>query len=159
MGLCLLTNAQSKKLTLPQDQISFYSGNWSGKGEFASGKKIEAKMSFRLSLDSTWLVQTHTDVAPATYKAESYWGTDAPTKLPVTYIFDSFNGHRRFETVVNGNSIILTRSAEDKQRGKYYEHFIYQKLSENSFKMTYEVSKDNINWRMVDYLVFARESV
>ena len=39
-------------------------------------------------------------------------------------------------------------------KGVRHERFIYSKLNDNSFKMTYEVSSDANNWRMVDYLVF-----
>ncbi|WP_162055903.1 hypothetical protein [Pontibacter pamirensis] len=39
-----------------------------------------------------------------------------------------------------------------------WQHFIYEKLTDDAFKMTFEVSRDGNTWHMVDYLVFNRMS-
>lgn len=159
-GFALSMNAQtSSNQKLPGEQLAFYTGKWNGKGEFASGRKIEADITFAPALDSAWLVQTHIDKAPNTYKAVSYWGIDPQTKQPLTTLFDNFNGQRQFQSTTEGNKITLSCSVNDPKRGLYYQHFIYEKLSENSFKMTFEMSKDGNTWKMVDYLIFERVKV
>ncbi|GHM99125.1 hypothetical protein WSM22_06150 [Cytophagales bacterium WSM2-2] len=145
--------AQSKKL--PADFINFFVGNWAGEGEFASGKKISADLSFKLSLDSTWITYEHTDKLPNKYKALSMWGVDAQTGQFVAYAFDNFHGHRKFAS--NGwkdGKLILTANEFYTQAGLVFQHFIYEKLTDKSFKMTFETSKDGISWKMGDYLVF-----
>ncbi|SRR5258707_1303130 len=56
-------------IRLPNDLVDFFSGEWNGTGEFASGKKIEADISFTPDLDGQWLVYRHADRPPNRYKA------------------------------------------------------------------------------------------
>ncbi len=39
------------------------------------------------------------------------------------------------------------------------EHFIYERLSDTQFRMTYETSRDGIAWQMADSLVFTRHAI
>src|ERR1700743_915087 len=48
--------------------LSLVGGRWSGEGAFANGRKIAADVTFRLSLDSCWLVYEHVDRPPNGYK-------------------------------------------------------------------------------------------
>jgi len=139
------------------DLLQFFVGHWTGEGQFSNGKKIAADVSFQLSLDSSWLVYMHRDRAPNSYKADSYWGVDQQTGEFVASCFDNFQGHRQF--VSNGwknGRLILTANAYIPQIGLYFEHFIYEKLSETSFKMRYETSRDGIAWALGDELVFTK---
>lgn len=134
----------------------YFIGTWNGEGEFASGKKISATLSFTLSLDSCWLVSEHADKAPNQYKATSMWGIDADGAF-LAYTFDNFHGHRQF--VSDGwkdGRLILSANDYHAKSGLQFQHFIYEKLSATSFKMTYEVSKDGIEWRLIDHLVFTK---
>jgi hypothetical protein len=154
-------HAQQNTIKKPsKDLVEFFAGEWSGGGKFANGKPIAADLSFKASLDSAWLEHQHLDKTPNTYKATSWWGIDQQTGEFVAYIFDNFGGHRKFtsEGWQNGK-LVLTTQEQHPQRGTVWQHFIYEKLSTSSFKMTYEVSKDGTNWRMVDYLVFHRKQV
>lgn len=137
--------------------LHFFIGRWSGEGQFAQGNKIAADVSFQLSLDSSWLLYEHRDRAPGPYKATSLWGLDGQTGAFVAYAFDNFHGHREF---VSGGwkngKLVLTTHDYYPQVGNYFEHFIYEKLSETSFKMTYETSLDGIGWQLGDWLVFTK---
>jgi len=135
----------------------FFIGSWTGEGEFASGKKINATLTFTLSLDSSWLMVEHTDKAPNRYKATSMWGTDAGTGQFLAYTFDNFHGHRQFTSDgwKNGK-LLLTTNEYYAKSGLVFQHFVYEQLSDKSFKMTYEVSKDAITWKLGDYLIFTR---
>lgn len=137
--------------------VAIFCGPLTGEGQFSNGKKIAADVSFQLSLDSSWLVYTHRDRAPNSYKADSYWGVDRQTGEFVASCFDNFQGHRQF--VSNGwknGRLILTANAYIPQIGLYFEHFIYEKLSGTSFKMRYETSRDGIAWALGDELVFTK---
>jgi hypothetical protein len=143
---------------------TFFAGQWTGKGAFANGRAIAADLSFVLSLDSCWLQYEHRDQAPNTYKAMSMWGVDKTTGEFVAYCFDNFQGHRLFSGNGagggwQGGKLVLTHEASAPQVGKYFERFVYERISEAQFKMTYEVSRDSTAWQMGDWLVFTRAEI
>ena len=146
------TNSNFK---LTDEFVNFFVGSWTGDGEFSSGKKISADLTFKITLDSSWISYEHTDKLPNRYKALSMWGIDMLSGQFVAYSFDNFRGHRKFASDGwKDNKLILTTNEYHPQRGLLFQHFIYEKLSDKSFKMTYETSKDGITWKLVDYLVF-----
>ncbi|MTI32103.1 DUF1579 domain-containing protein [Xanthovirga aplysinae] len=157
----LVVHAQNNEVEkeLGNDFISFFTGKWYGTGEFASGKPIEANLSFEMTLDSAWVIYHHIDKKPNSFKATSMWGKDNQTGEFIAYIFDNFKGHRKFssEGWLKGRLVLFAERTHSSGK-TYFEHFVYEKLNQDSFKMTYEVSGDNENWRMVDYLVFKRIS-
>ncbi|NLR67794.1 hypothetical protein HGH92_26045 [Chitinophaga varians] len=156
-GLSATMKAQTGK-QLPTEMVQFFLGNWTGEGAFASGKKIAADLSFKLSLDSAWIMYEHTDKAPNRYKALSMWGVDKQTGQLTDYIFDNFQGHRQF--FADGwqeGKLTLTRQIPRPTNNVLYERFRYEKLSSQSFKMSYETSTDADTWKLVDYLTFTRK--
>lgn len=169
--------------------VNFFCGQWKGEGTFSNGRPIAAGLSFRLSLDSAWLVCEHRDEPPnpgwttgpsakgqtsaigaggpifsgrsdgPKYKATLFWGVDASTGQFTAFAFDNFHGHRQFGS--NGwvdGRIVLTTQSFAPGAGVYFEHFIYERVSATSFRMTYETSRDAITWRMGDSLVFSRSA-
>ncbi len=159
IGTCIRTEAQtvSTNNKLPDNLINFFVGKWTGEGEFANGKKIAATLSIKMELDSTWFVFEHTDKLPNHYKSHSMFSDDNMTGQFIAYTFDNFQGHRKF--VSNGwkdGKLILTTNEYYPQKGLVFQHFIYERLSYRSFKMTYETSKDGINWKLGDFLVFTK---
>lgn len=148
------TNTVNK---LPQDFTNFFIGTWTGSGEFANGRKISADLSFKISLDSCWILSQHTDKLPNSYKALSMWGIDLINGRFLAYTFDNFHGHREFESGGwKDGKLILTTNEFNKQGLRIFQHFIYARLSANSFKMTFEISRDSIIWKLGDYLIFNR---
>jgi hypothetical protein len=149
-------NANPKKLS--SEFLSFFIGNWAGDGEFANGKKISSDLNFKIGLDSSWIIYEHTDRLPNRYKAISMWGLDIATGQFVAYTFDNFHGHRKF--VSDGwkeNRLVLTTNEFHPQKGLLFQHFIYEKLSDKTFKMTFETSKDGIVWKLGDHLMFIKK--
>src|ERR1700722_10985269 len=63
------TSAQTPPARLDPSMVGFFIGEWKGAGAFANGRPIQAVLSFRLSLDSAWLVSEHADVPPNGYKS------------------------------------------------------------------------------------------
>jgi hypothetical protein len=150
----------SQEYKIPKEVINFFIGEWNGNGEFANGKKISANLNFRLTLNDNWIEYIHTDELPNTYKSKSMWGIDKKTGRFVSYIFDSFTGQRKFES--DGwvsEKLILSASILNAKSEKIFQHFIYEKLTENSFKMTFETSVDNENWKLIDYLIFTKKGI
>jgi len=152
--------AQKAKNTTKLDTyfIRFFEGAWAGEGQFSNGKKIEAVANFKLSLDSCWITYIHEDKPPNRYKATSMWGTDKETGKFLAYIFDSFQGHRLFTSDGwQGDSLILINK-DVSASALFFQRFIYKKIDAGKFKMSYEVSKDSVIWRLGDSLIFRKVS-
>lgn len=62
--------------------IKFFGGNWSCAGEFASGKKVEADVSFAPELDGKWLLYRHADRPPGQFKALASVGRGSAQRKP-----------------------------------------------------------------------------
>ena len=150
-------SAQPPPARLDASMVRFFCGEWKGAGAFANGRPIAAVLSFRLSLDSAWLVSDHADVPPNDYKASSYWGVDAATGKFVATVFDNFHGHRSFASSgwVGGRLVLMAESFAP-GAGTYFEHFIFERQSDTQFRMTYETSRDGIAWQMGDSLLFTK---
>jgi len=143
----LVCSAQQK------DQLKYFIGEWSGDGEFASGKKISADVSFKFQLDSAWVSYQHTDRPPNRYNALSVWGFDKSTGKLTSQLFDNFGGSRKFTGAGwDNNKFVLDLDAPKPPN----QRFIYERIDHNSFRMTFETSQDGNTWKMVDYLVFKR---
>lgn len=89
------------------------------------------------------------------------WSVEARTGQFIAYAFafDNGQGHRQFQSEGRkDNRLVLENVQEYPGRGTIYQHFIYEQLESDQFKMTYETSKDGKTWKMIDYLVFKRNS-
>ncbi|TFW35213.1 hypothetical protein [Massilia horti] len=140
---------------VPADMAAFFSGDWAGKGQFASGRPIEADVSFRLELDGQWLEYRHTDRAPNSYKALGMWGFDSTTRKLVMTVNDNGGSARSFDSDGwNDGTITFSRTISSDPLRE--ERFVFAKLSDNSWRMTYEVHAAPREWRMIDTLVFER---
>jgi hypothetical protein len=140
---------------VPAELASFFSGDWTGRGQFASGRPIEADASFRLELDGQWLQYRHTDRAPNSYKALGMWGIESATRKLVMTLNDSGGGARNF-TSEGWNDGALTFVRTVSAEPLLEERFVFTRLSERSFRMAYEVRKGEQPWRMIDALTFER---
>jgi hypothetical protein len=151
-------SAQTAPARLDAWLVSFFIGEWKGEGKFANGRPIAATVSFRLSLDSVWLVCEHRDLPPNVYKATLFWGVDATAGNFVAYAFDNFHGHREFTSPgwAEGR-LVLMRQAEAQGVGEYYERFVYERTGDRTFRMTYETSRDRTTWQLGDSLVFTKK--
>ncbi|MBV7532507.1 hypothetical protein [Chitinophaga sp. sic0106] len=154
-GLFMNAQAQQPVKKLPADFINYFAGYYNGTGTFANGKPIQANAEFHIAMDSCWITYDHYDQPPNQYKAHSLWGMEANGDI-LAIVFDNFGGHRQFKGKFSAEGLVLNNAFLDKNGNKRYEHFIYQKLPEGPLKMSYEVSPDSIQWRMVDTLHLQR---
>lgn len=143
---------------LSPEFINYFEGTWNGDGEFANGKKICAIISFKVSLDSSWMFYNHTDKLPNHYKATSIWGIDKLTGKFLAYIFDNFQGHRLFKAENwLADSLILINKDDSKPGIKFFQRFQYLKTAPGKLRMIYETSRDSINWKRGDTLLFVKQ--
>ena len=149
--------AQATSQKVPATIISFFTGEWHGGGKFANGKTISANASFTISLDSSWLIENHEDIPPNKYKAVSMWGIDPANSRFIAFIFDNNGGHRKFYSDGwQAGKLVLSTKEYVKGRGNVFEHFIYEEKSNESFKMTFEVSRDGTTWKLIDSLMYRK---
>lgn len=155
MGVALVAPQTEAKLVKEVEPLRFFLGSWHGEGKFANGKPIQAGVTFKADLDGQWVAYRHDDVAPNVYHASTMWGFDPDTKALRAVTFDNFGGQWSFASPgwVDGS---MTWTNETKKNGQTsLSHFIFRRVDENSFQMSYEVQvKDK--WLPVDSLVFKR---
>ncbi|HLN98198.1 MAG TPA: DUF1579 family protein [Pyrinomonadaceae bacterium] len=152
-----LTSAQKAPKQLPADLKEFFIGQWSGAGEFSNARKIEADVSFSADLDNQWLNYRHTDRAPNKYKATGMWGFDRDSERFLMLVTDNFGGARLFVSDGWLDGRIVFNSARLLAVSPMQERFTFARESANTFRMTYETSRDGNTWRLGDYLIFRRK--
>jgi hypothetical protein len=141
---------------LDLSMVNFFSGHWKCAGEFSSGKKIEAELSFSPELDGKWLQYRHADIPPNSFKALAMWGIDQNTGNIISLMQDNFGGARLFTSGGWTNKTLQFVSAPLMTPPTRRERFTFAAQSDATFKMTYEVSKDGVTWRVGDFIVCAR---
>jgi hypothetical protein len=140
---------------VPAELASFFTGEWSGRGQFASGRPIEADVSFHPELDGQWLQYRHTDRAPNSYKALGMWGIENSSRKLVMTLNDSGGGARTFTSGGWGDgSVIFVRTISTDPLRE--ERFVFRRIGDQSFHMAYEVHAGEQPWRMIDQLTFER---
>ena len=146
-------------IRLPDDLVGFLSGEWIGQGEFASGKKIEAEVSFAPDLDRQWLIYRHTDRLPNKYKAVGMWGFENKSRRFMMTVNDNFGGARQFSSDGWASGKVVFEKILDNvaPASDIRERFTFERQDADTFKMTYETSRDAKTWRLGDYLVFKRK--
>lgn len=146
---------------VPADLLQFLTGEWTGAGQFASGRPIEADVSFTPDLDNRWIVYRHADLAPGRYKVLGMWGCERSRMQLIMTLHDNSGGFRTFESegwvdatvVFHRSTAVATNAASTKSQ----ERFTFMRQSEDTFKMTYETTADGTIWKLGDWLVFRRK--
>jgi hypothetical protein len=163
IGILLVINtlnirAQSavNRATIPA-MASFLEGSWQGEGKFANGRKIAAKATFHISLDSCWLSYTHEDQLPNTYKALSMWSIDRSKSSFSATVFDNFHGNRTFCGINTDPAVIILSRKDETGPQQIFERFRYKLINKDHFQMSYEQSLDEQSWKTIDTLLFKRE--
>lgn len=149
LGALPVLSAQTPPPALPSDLTAFFSGAWTGMGAFASGKPIEADVTFAPELGGRWLAYRHRDRPPGRYEALGLWGADPATGGLLMTLHDNGGGFRRFEAGGwKEGRLVFTCGVR--------ERFTFERQGDG-FRMTYEVSRDGQAWRLVDALTFQRK--
>lgn len=146
---------------VPADLLQFLTGGWTGTGQFATGRPIEADVSFTPDLDNQWLVYRHADRAPGRYKVLGMWGCERSQRQLVMTLHDNGGGFRMFASDgwLNG-TVVFHRStgvASNAASANSQERFTFARQPDDTFKMTYETTADGTTWKLGDWLVFRRK--
>ncbi len=144
---------------VPVEMAEFFVGEWEGHGEFSSGKKIEADVSFTMELDNQRLLYRHADRLPNRYKALGTWGYDQETNKFVMFVQDNFGGSRLFESDGWKDGKVVFLKDVPATAAAYPERFTFEAKAPNLFKMTYEASREGKNWKVGDYINFKRKLI
>ena len=137
--------------------FEYYSGDWAGQGEFSNGSKISAHLSFRADKDIDGLLYRHLDDPPNQYRALSIWKIDLKSDQLVASIHDAFGPVRVFVSKEWKDRKLTLESVNSFGDSKFSkQRFLYEPLSEDSFKMTYQVDAGTAGWKTGDFLIFLR---
>lgn len=143
--------------------FDYFQGEWSGIGEFASGKSIEATVSFIPELDGNWLVYKHVDHEPNKFQSIAFWGIERQNQFFTMMIVDNFKSIRRFQTTgFQQNALVfegvfVQSSSLESSTPNRRERFTFLRLKEDAFKMTYESNTNNQGWKLGDWILFQRK--
>ncbi|MGM9484846.1 hypothetical protein ACS5PN_26875 [Roseateles sp. NT4] len=155
------TAVAAEKAALTADQVKFFSGVWDGVGQFASGRRIEATFRAEPGPRPDSLRVTHVDKPPLTFNSTSIWSNREGELLVA--MNDSSGGFRLFTAEESSadrlvlrsqgqlDHVLRCRGAQDQER------FIFERVTPDEFKMTFEKSTDGQSWRLVDFLNFRRK--
>ena len=142
---------------------AFLSGDWSGAGEFASGKAIAADVSFKPVAGGAWLAYSHADRPPGRYRAEGTWGYTRAGDFVMT-LHDSGGGARVFASEGWCGDGVVFDLREDLSApatpiaAAARERFVFERIAGDRLKMTYLRGGADDGWRMVDFVVFERKA-
>lgn len=137
--------------SLREELIGFFSGDWVGKGAFASGRPLEAKVSFAPDLDGRWLVMRRADLPPNTHRALGLWGIEPASGKAVMSLHDSAGAIR----ILSGDGwkhgrIVFTSATPMPER------LTLEQVGPNAFRLIRETASDGHAWRLDHRLTFTR---
>ncbi|PWE16424.1 hypothetical protein DDZ18_13475 [Marinicauda salina] len=143
---------------MPEEMVSFFTGAWSGAGAFADGRPIEADLEIESVLDGRFLRYRHSTRDPLTWDGLWIWGVDPASGDFIANVFDNRGLAREFESAGwrDDRLVLVTTYHSASADARTFERFTYEKTSQDSFRMTFERSRDGIEWRLGDYLDFER---
>jgi len=154
-----VTTIQAQSKRVDKDMASFFTGTWSGTGQFANGKTIEADVTFTVATDSSCLISMYADRAPNRYKASAVFGIESSTGKFSAQFLNNFTGLKDFTSDGwRDGKIVLANQEDYKGRGTLYQQFIYEKIDGDHFKATYMYGMDRSKLKEGDHLIFTRSA-
>lgn len=154
-----VVSASKLETSLPADILNYFSGNWSGKGKFTSGKEIESDFSFIPDLENQCILVRHKERAPNTFQFIALWSVDSNSgELVMLLASNHAAGARVFRSNGWNGAKIVFQSAPELRASFALERFTFERESATSFRTTYEMSRDNgQTWRVGDKQVFVKK--
>lgn len=131
-------------------ELAFFLGSWQCAGSFpATGKTISSVVRFESDLGGAAIVKHHDDNPPNDYRAIESWNYDASDKRFNAAVADNFGGVRTF--VSDGwrdNALTWTIA----NGAKPIQQFVYTRISDNSMRIDWQLSKDGTSYVVGDTL-------
>ena len=145
--------------SLPPGLISYFAGNWSGKGKFASsGKDLESDFSFVPDPETQSLLVRQKEKPPNTFRFVALWSIDSVSGQPVMLLVSNHDsGGRMFRSTGWNDGKIIFQSGPELHASFALERFTFERESTTVFHTTYEMSFDQgKNWTVGDHQTFTK---
>lgn len=147
--------------SFPTELVDYFKGEWSGAGKFTySGKDVASDLSFASGLDNECLIVHQKERAPNTYEFIALWSFEPVTGNLVMLMTSGRNsGAQIFRTPSRAwqDGKIVFQSSTEMTGGSSLERFTFERKSDASFAVTYEMSRDGKTWHTGDTQVFTRK--
>jgi hypothetical protein len=134
----------------PLAALQPFVGEWDCAGKFAaSGKSIEAHVSFKYHLEEHWIVFRHDDKPPFSYHAVVHWAWDDARKDFVMLVADSGGGARVFRAPAVREKKVEWTGDSLGAPNPPAQRFAFKMLDAGHFSTSYSVLRGT-SWIMVD---------
>jgi len=152
--------ALPQKAIPPADVLEYFSGDWSGKGKFTSGKELESDFSFAPDPESQWILVHQKEKPPQTFEFMALWSVDSVSgDLVMLMAGNQATGARLFHSHGWQEGKIVFQSVPELRSHFALERFAFERVSAAEFHSTYEMSFDDAKtWRVGDRQVFTKNS-
>lgn len=146
-----------------KEVFDYFQGEWVGSGEFANGKRIDARVSFATELGGNWMIHRHVDQEPNKFQSMAFWGVERNQAFLTMMLVDNFKSMRRFQSEgFNQNTLVFedslpTSATTDVTAPRRRERFTFLKLKDDLFQMTYESNTNDQGWKLGDWILFRRQ--
>jgi hypothetical protein len=152
---------QTAKGSLPSDLVSYFAGNWTGKGAFAkSGKELASDYSFVPDIENQCLVVHQKEKPPNDYEFVALWSVNADSGQLVMLLVSN---HGSGASVLHGsgwqNGKLTFQTVPENPSHLTLERFTFQRDSSTAFHTMYEWSSDGgKTWTVGDRQSFTKTS-
>lgn len=153
------TQQAPEKPHLSQDLVSYFTGDWAGKGRFTSGRDLESDFSFVPQLENQCVLVHQKEKPPNTFEFSALWSVDSVSGDVVMALVGNLNtGARIFRSHGWQDGKIVFRSVPELRSYWALERFTFERESATVFHSTYEFSKDDgKTWLVGDKQTFAKK--
>jgi len=124
--------------------VSYFTGDWAGKGRFTSGRDLESDFRFVPQLENQ-CVLVHQKEKPAnTVEFSALWSVDSVSGNVVMVLVGNLDtGTRIFRSHGWQDGKIVFKSVPELRSYWALERFTFERESATVFHSTYEFSKDD----------------
>jgi hypothetical protein len=153
------TAQTSEKTVLPPDMVSYFNGNWAGKGKFSTGKDVRSDVSFVPDLEAQCIVVRQKEKPPNTFEFIALWSMDSVSKDIVMLLASNHNsGARIFRSHGWRDGTIVFQSVAELRALWAFERFTFERETATTFHAIYEFSTDNgKTWQVGDRQTFTKQ--
>ena len=132
------------KPRLPQDLVSYFTGDWAGKGRFTSGRDLESDFRFVPQPDNQCVLVHQKEKPPNTFEFSALWSVDSVSGNVVMVLVGNLDtGTRIFRSHGWQDGKIVFQGVPELRSYWALERFTFERESATVFHSTYEFSKDD----------------
>lgn len=147
-----------EKPHLSQDLVSYFTGDWTGKGRFTSGRDLESDFSFVPQLENQCVLVHQKEKHPNTFEFVALWSIDSISGEVVMLLAANLDaGAQIYRSHGWQDGKIVFQGVPD-LRSHDLDRFTFERESATIFHSTYEFSKDDgKTWLVGDKQTFTKK--